>query len=230
MSADINNPDNKIKIISWEEAKQKSKSYLSNFTIEEKSHLMYGTSINSSNRCVGQTHPIKSGFFSPEKFPGIKLDDGPTGPRFQKGLTNSWPTCINLSSTFNRNLIYQIGQVQGSDFYHKGINVALTPCINLLRVPVGGRIFEAWGENPFLTGEMASELIRGIQSKGVIAYAKHFIANEQEKYRNSSNSIVDERTLMEIYVEPFYKAIKKGDVGCIMCSYNAVNGVYMYNK
>jgi len=85
MSADINNPDNKIKFISWEEAKEKSKTFLSNFSIEEKSHLMYGTSINTSNRCVGQIHPIKSGFFSPEKFPGIKLDDGPTGPVSKKG-------------------------------------------------------------------------------------------------------------------------------------------------
>ena len=225
-----NNPQKKINFISWEEAKQKSKTFLSDFTLKEKLNLMYGTSIKPSNRCVGQINPIKSGFFSPVKFPGIKLDDGPTGPRFQKGLTNSWPTCINLSSTFNRKLIFEVGQAQGSDFYNKGVNVALTPCINLLRVPVGGRIFEAWGENPFLTGELASELIKGIQSKGVIACAKHFIANEQEKYRNASNSIVDERTLMEIYVEPFYKAIKKGDVGCIMCSYNAVNGVYMYRN
>ena len=225
-----NNPQKKVNFISWEEAKQKSKTFLSDFTLKEKLNLMYGTSIKPSNRCVGQINPIKSGFFSPVKFPGIKLDDGPTGPRFQKGLTNSWPTCINLSSTFNRKLIFEVGQAQGSDFYNKGVNVALTPCINLLRVPVGGRIFEAWGENPFLTGELASELIKGIQSKGVIACAKHFIANEQEKYRNASNSIVDERTLMEIYVEPFYKAIKKGDVGCIMCSYNAVNGVYMYRN
>ena len=230
MSEDTKKEEKKINFISWEEAKQKSKVFLSNFTLKEKTYLMYGTSIKPSNRCVGQIDPIKSGFFSPVKFQGIKLDDGPTGPRFQKGLTNSWPTCINLSSTFNRNLIFEVGKVQGSDFYHKGVNVALTPCINLLRVPVGGRIFEAWGENPFLTGEMASELIRGIQSKGVIACAKHFIANEQEKYRNSSNSVLDERTLMEIYVEPFYKAIKKGDVGCIMCSYNAVNGVYMYRN
>ena len=225
-----NNQEKKINFISWEEAKQKSKTFLSNFTVKEKSYLMYGTSIKPSNRCVGQIHPIKSGFFSSPKFPGIKLDDGPTGPRFQKGLTNSWPTCINLSSTFNRKLIYDVGQVQGNDFYHKGVNIALTPCINLLRVPVGGRIFEAWGENPFLTGEMASELIKGIQSKGVIACAKHFIANEQEKYRNCSNSVVDERTLMEIYAEPFYKVIKKADVGCIMCSYNSVNGVYMYRN
>jgi len=230
MSEAPKNEEKEKKFISWEEAKQKSKIFLSNFTFKEKTYLMYGTSIKPSNRCVGQIDPIKSGFFSPVKFPGIKLDDGPTGPRFQKGLTNSWPTCINLSSTFNRDLIFQVGKVQGSDFYHKGVNVALTPCINLLRVPVGGRIFEAWGENPFLTGEMASELIKGIQSQGVIACAKHFIANEQEKYRNSSNSVLDERTLMEIYVEPFYKAIKKGDVGCIMCSYNAVNGVYMYRN
>ena len=137
-----NNQEKKINFISWEEAKQKSKTFLSNFTVKEKSYLMYGTSIKPSNRCVGQIHPIKSGFFSSPKFPGIKLDDGPTGPRFQKGLTNSWPTCINLSSTFNRKLIYDVGQVQGNDFYHKGVNIALTPCINLLRVPVGGRIFE----------------------------------------------------------------------------------------
>ena len=230
MSSNENNQDKNINFLSWEESKQKAKSFLSNFTLKEKTHLMYGTSIKPSNRCVGQIHPIKTGFFSDEKFSGIKLDDGPTGPRFQKGLTNSWPTPINLSSTFNRKLIYQVGQAQGSDFYHKGVNVALSPCINLLRVPVGGRIFEAWGENPFLTGEMASELIKGIQSKGVIACAKHFIANEQEKYRNSSNSVVDKRTLMEIYIEPFYKAIKKGDVGSIMCSYNSVNGVYMYRN
>ena len=230
MSSNVNISEKKINFISWEEARQKSKEFLSSFTLKEKSKLMYGTSIKPSNRCVGQIHPIKSGFFSPEKFQGIKLDDGPTGPRFQKGLTNSWPTCINLASTFNRSLIYEVGKAQGSDFYNKGINIALTPCINLLRAPVGGRIFEAWGENPFLTGEMSSELIKGIQSKGVIACAKHFIANEQEKYRNCSNSVLDERTLMEIYIEPFYKAIKKGDVGCIMCSYNAVNGVYMYRN
>ena len=230
MSEKDNIQKNEINFISWEEARQKAKLFLSSFSLKEKTYLMYGTSMKMSNRCVGQIEPIKSGFFSPVKFNGIKLDDGPTGPRLQKGLTNSWPTCINLSSTFNRNLIYEVGKVQGSDFYNKGINVALTPCINLLRVPVGGRIFEAWGENPFLTGEMASELIKGIQSKGVIACAKHFIANEQEKYRNSSNSVLDERTLMEIYAEPFYKAIKKADVGCIMCSYNSVNGVYMYRN
>ena len=230
MSEKDNIQKNEINFISWEEARQKAKLFLSSFSLKEKTYLMYGTSMKMSNRCVGQIEPIKSGFFWPVKFHGIKLDDGPTGPRLQKGLTNSWPTCINLSSTFNRNLIYEVGKIQGSDFYNKGINVALTPCINLLRVPVGGRIFEAWGENPFLTGEMASELIKGIQSKGVIACAKHFIANEQEKYRNSSNSVLDERTLMEIYAEPFYKAIKKADVGCIMCSYNSVNGVYMYRN
>ena len=217
---DFSIPQKKFNFLSWDEAKNKAKVFLQNFTLKEKIRLMYGSAMNPMKRCVGQIEPIKSGFFKPAKFAGIKFDDGPTGPRFQNGFTNSWPTPINLASTFNRELIFEVGKAQGYDFYHMGINVALTPCINLLRVPVGGRIFEGYGENPFLTGELASELIKGIQSNGVIACAKHFIGNEQEKYRCASNSIIDERTLMEIYAEPFYKAIKKGDVGSIMCSYN----------
>ena len=226
----MENTQNKLNFLSWEEAKNKAKTFLKDFTIKEKIRLMYGSAMNPGNRCVGQIEPIKSGIFKPEKFAGIKFCDGPTGPRFQKGLTNSWPTPINLASTFNRKLIYEVGKSQGNEFYHVGVNVALTPCINMFRVPTGGRNFENFGENPFLTGELASELIKGIQSNGVIACAKHFIGNEQEKYRCASNSIIDERTLMELYAEPFYKAIKKGDVGCIMCSYNAVNGVYLFKN
>ena len=225
-----NNIIKKFNFLSWEEAKNKAKIFLQKFTLKEKISLMYGSAMNTMKRCVGQIKPIKPGFFQPEKFAGIKFDDGPTGPRFQNGLTNSWPTPINLACTFNRELLYEVGKAQAYDFYHIGINVALTPCINILRVPTAGRIFEGYGENPFLTGELASELIKGIQSNGVIACAKHFIGNEQEKYRSASNSIIDERTLMEIYAEPFYKVIKKGDVGSIMCSYNALNGTYLYKN
>ena len=201
-----NNTEKKLNFLSWEDAKNEAKKFLTNFTLKEKIHLMYGNGLNPMKRCVGQI------------------------ARFQKGLTNSWPAPINLASTFNRELIYEVGKAQGYDFYHTGINVALTPCINMLRVPQGGRIFEGYGENPFLTGELCVELIKGIQSNGVIACAKHFIGNEQEKYRIASNSIIDERTLMEIYADPFYKAIKKGDVGCIMCSYNAVNGTLLFKN
>ena len=225
------NTQNKLNFLSWEDAKNEAKKYLQDFTLKEKISLMYGSALNPMKRCVGQIEPIAYGFFNKKvKFAGIKFGDGPTGPRFQKGLTNSWPAPINLASTFNRELIYEVGKAQGYDFYHTGINIALTPCINLCRVPQGGRIFEGYGENPFLTGELCVELIKGIQSNGVIACAKHFIGNEQEKYRIASNSIIDERTLMEIYAEPFYKAIKKGDVGCIMCSYNAVNGTLLFKN
>ena len=224
-----NIPKKKLNFLSWEESKQKAKTFLQNLTLKEKISLMYGSAMNPLKRCVGQIEPIKP-WFKPEKFAGIKFCDGPTGPRFQNGLTNSWPTPINLAATFNRELLYEVGKNQGYDFYHTGINVALTPCINMLRVPSGGRIFEGFGENPFLTGELASELIKGIQSNGVIACAKHFIGNEQEKYRVASNSIIDERTLMEIYAEPFYKCIKKADVGCIMSSYNAVNDTYLFRN
>ena len=224
-----NIPKKKLNFLTWEESKQKAKTFLQNLTLKEKISLMYGSAMNPLKRCVGQIEPIKP-WFKPEKFAGIKFGDGTTGPRFQNGLTNSWPAPINLAATFNRELLYEVGKAQGYDFYHTGINVALTPCINMLRVPNGGRNFEGFGENPFLTGELATEFIKGIQSNGVIACAKHFIGNEQEKYRVASNSIIDERTLMEIYAEPFYKCIKKADVGCIMSSYNAVNGTYLFRN
>ena len=218
----------KINILSWEESYKKAKEYLKTFSLKEKISLMYGNTINPTRGCVGQIFPIKT--FFQLKFPGIKFDDGPQGVRFQKGKTISWPTTINLSSTFNKKLIYEIGKAQGYEFYKKGINVALTPNINILRIPNSGRIFESFGENPFLTGNLASNLIKGIQENGVIACAKHYIGNEQETYRNASNSIIDERTLWEIYLEPFYRVINDSNVGCIMCSYNAVNGIYLFKN
>src|SRR5215469_10411813 len=95
--------------------------------------------------------------------------------------------------------------------------------INMVRVPQGGRTFETFGEDPLLSGSIAAEHIRGIQSRGVIASAKHFIANDQETTRGNEDSIVDERTLQEIYFPPFRMAVQAG-LGSMMGAYNAING------
>ena len=103
----------------------------------------------------------------------------------------------------------------------------LTPCINIMKHPKGGRIWESYGEDPFLVGELSAKIIEGMQSSGVMACAKHYVGNEHETYRMNSSSNIPEEALFEIYIEPFYKAIKKGDVITIMESYNAVNGTFM---
>ena len=101
------------------------------------------------------------------------------------------------------------------------------PGLNLARVPQGGRNFEYFGEDPFLTGTMAVAEIRAMQQHGVIAMAKHFIANEQETNRTTENAIVDDRVLHELYLLPFEMAVRDGKVASVMCSYNRVNGAYM---
>ena len=99
-----------------------------------------------------------------------------------------------------------------------------------MRSPQGGRGWEGYGEDPYLAGIAASEVIKGIQSKGVIACVKHFVANDQETYRKASSSNMDMPTLMDVYVEPFYRAIRDGHVGSVMASYNAINNSYVYES
>ena len=206
--------------ITWEEAYKKAKKFLKDFTLDEKIMLLYSTE-NLMGKCVGSIDPNKE-----RKFPGICLQDGPAGVRFAKN-TQSWQAAINTASTFDRDLMYKVGVAQGKEFKDKGINIMLAPCMNILRNPLGGRIWEAYGEDPFLSGETAAEVIKGIQKEGVIACAKHFVANEIELPRHNLTANVPEQALWEIYVEPFYKSIKKGDVASIMESYNAVNNTFM---
>ena len=108
----------------------------------------------------------------------------------------------------------------------KGINAYLSPCVNIMRTPQAGRVWEAFGEDPFYSGVCASEMIKGIQDAGVIATIKHFVGNDQETYRHASSSNIDMSPLMDIYVEPFYRAIHDANVGAVMSCYNAVNNTY----
>ncbi len=167
----------------------------------------------------------------------IMVADGPHGLRKQPedagiaGLNPSlpatcFPTASALASTWNRDLIYQVGQALGEACLHENVSVLLGPGVNIKRSPLCGRNFEYYSEDPFLAGELASSFILGVQSQGVGTSLKHFAANNQEYRRMTCDSIVDERALREIYLLPFEIAVKKAQPWTVMCSYNRINGIY----
>jgi beta-glucosidase len=162
--------------------------------------------------------------------PQFKVTDGPNGARGAWGSLASpsvaTPVGIALGATWNPDLIEKVGNVLGDEVKAKGAHILLAPTVNIHRNPIAGRNFECYSEDPFLSGMIASAYIKGIQDQGVGACIKHFIANEQEFERFSISSEVDERTLREIYLEPFRIAIRNSDPWAVMSSYNRINGVY----
>ena len=214
--------ENQLNFLTWEEAHKKAKEKIKDFTVDEKLSLLYGIQNMQKTRengCVGSIEPIQ------DKFGGICLQDGPAGVRFSLS-TQSWQAGINTASTFNKTLMYEVGKAQGKEFREKGINIALGPAMNFLRSPQGGRIWESYGDDPFLAGVAATQVIKGIQSNGVIACAKHYVGNDQETNRKNSSSNIQDQALWEIYIEPFYRSVVDAQVGSIMAAYNAVNDVY----
>jgi beta-glucosidase len=162
--------------------------------------------------------------------PQFKVSDGPNGVR--GAWSNMSPASVvtpvgsALGATWNPELVEKVGQVLGEELKAKGAHILLAPTVNIHRTPIAGRNFECYSEDPFLSGIMASAYIKGIQSKGVGACIKHFVANDQEYERFSISSEVDERTLREIYLEPFRIAIRNANPWAVMSSYNRVNGTY----
>ena len=214
--------ENQLNFLTWEEAHKKAKEKIKDFTVDEKLSLLYGIQNMQKTRengCVGSIEPIQ------DKFGGICLQDGPAGVRFSLS-TQSWQAGINTASTFNKTLMYEVGKAQGKEFREKGINIALGPAMNFLRSPQGGRIWESYGDDPFLAGVAATQVIKGIQSNGVIACSKHYVGNDQETNRKNSTSNIQDQALWEIYIEPFYRSVVDAQVGSIMAAYNAVNDVY----
>ena len=132
--------------------------------------------------------------------------------------------------TFDKKLMYEIGKAHGEEAKEKGINVILEPCVNIMRNPKGGRVWESFGDDPYYVGVAASQITKGIQDAGVIACLKHFVGNDQETYRRASSSNMDMKTLMDIYAEPFYRSIHEANLGSIMAAYNAVNNSYCFEN
>lgn len=157
--------------------------------------------------------------------PEIKMSDGPQGLR-NDGKTNAMPCGILLAATWNKNLAEDYGKALGKDAKARGVHILLGPGVNIYRSPLCGRNFEYFGEDPYLTSKTALNYINGVQLEGVVATIKHFAANNQEWDRNKISSDVDVRTLHEIYLPAFETAVKQGNVGAVMSSYNLLNGTY----
>src|SRR5215212_5068317 len=162
--------------------------------------------------------------------PQFRVTDGPNGARGSQGnmgpASVATPVGIALGATWNPELVEKVGNVLGDELKAKGAHILLAPTVNIHRTPIAGRNFECYSEDPFLSGMLASAYINGIQSKNVGACIKHFVANDQEYERFSMSSEVDERTLREIYLEPFRIAIRNSNPWAVMSAYNRVNGVY----
>ena len=168
----------------------------------------------------------------------MMMSDGPHGMRTQEpgktdhlGINQSmpatcFPTAATVANTWNESLVEEMGKVLAEEAISMGVHVVLGPGLNIKRSPLCGRNFEYYSEDPYHAGKMAASLIKGIQSYGISACPKHYAANSQELRRMAMNSVVDERTLREIYLTGFEIAVKEGKAKSIMSSYNEVNGVY----
>ena len=158
--------------------------------------------------------------------PELKMSDGPMGVH-DYGPTTAYPAGIALAATWNTDLAQRVGAMMGDDARARGVHFILAPAMNIYRAPMCGRNFEYLGEDPFLASRMAVGLIKGIQSRHVIATAKHFMGNNQEFDRHNLSSNIDERTMREIYLPAFEASVKEAKVGAVMDSYNLTNGIHM---
>ncbi len=158
----------------------------------------------------------------------LRVTDGPNGARghvFGGEPSTCFPVGTALAATWNRELVYRVGRALAVETRAKGAGVLLAPTVNLHRHPLAGRNFEAYSEDPYLTGDIAVAYIKGVQSLGVGACIKHFVGNESEYERHTMSSDIDERTLREVYLAPFERAVKEAGVWAVMASYNRLNGI-----
>jgi beta-glucosidase len=190
-------------------------------TLDEKITLMHGVKPIPIKGYVGYV-PANSRL----GIPALTLADGRAGVGNDARDITLLPAPIAAASSWDLGLMNDYGKTLGEEQWKKGANVALAPSIDVVRVPEWGRTFESYGEDPYFNGQMAVSEIKGIQSQGPIADANMYLTMNQESNRFKEDSIVDERTLQEIYLPPFKMAIQKGNVGTIMCAYVKTNGAY----
>lgn len=155
--------------------------------------------------------------------PALKMSDGPIGVRWQ--YSTAFPSGISMGASFNRDLVYRTVSAMGVETRAHGRDMLLGPCVGISRIPFGGRNFESFGEDPFLTSELVASYVHALNDQKVVGSVKHFGLNDQEYRRMDINSVADERTLQEIHFVAFERAVNEG-VGSVMASYNKLNGLY----
>jgi beta-glucosidase len=224
------------------------KDVIAALTRQEKVSLVMGTGMDipnpapeiappagaeSKSRVPGsaaQTYPVPR-----LGIPSIVLADGPAGLRINPkregspGATfyaTAFPVASALASSWDLSLVEEVGKAMGSEVRGYGVDILLAPALNIQRVPLGGRNFEYYSEDPLLSGHTAAAMVRGVQSAGVGTSIKHFAANNEEWNRKVLNVLVDERALREIYLRGFEIAVEEGHPWTVMSSYNQINGTY----
>jgi len=184
---------------------------LKRLTLEEKLGLVGGTD-NFYVRGNERLH-----------VPRLRMADGPLGVR-NAGPSTGYAGGIALAASWDPLLAGRIGTFIGRDARARGVQIMLGPGVNIYRAPLCGRNFEYFGEDPFLASRLTVAYIKGLQSQGVSATIKHFLANDSEFDRHGTNAVIDERTMREIYLPPFEAAVREAHVGAVMASYNLING------
>jgi beta-glucosidase len=199
---------------------------LGRMTLEEKASMLSGTN------WMGSVAIPRLGL------PSIKMADGPMGIRSWHGpsaktkadddqfRSTAFPAGIAVAATWDPEVAQSVGQAIGQEMRAIGRNMILGPTVNIQRVPLWGRNFEGYGEDPYLAARMGVAYIKGVQSQGVIATVKHFAANNQEFERHRVDEAIDERTLQEIYFPAFKAAVQEAGVWSVMSAYQKVNGSY----
>jgi beta-glucosidase len=191
---------------------------LSQMTLQEKVSLLAGTN-------MWYTVPVER-----LGIPSLKMTDGPNGARGAGSLTGGvkttcFPAEISLASTWNTDLVGRVGQALADETKMKGAQVLLGPTVNIQRSPLGGRNFECFSEDPYLSARLAVAYITGLQQEGVGASIKHYVCNDEEFERYSISSEVRERVMREIYLPPFEAAVRESRPWTVMAAYNLVNGI-----
>ncbi|WYZ46121.1 hypothetical protein EsH8_IX_000346 [Colletotrichum jinshuiense] len=215
----------------WNAAVAKATAFVAQLNLTEKTQMVTGKLGLEAGGCIGNIVPIER-----IGFPGLCLLDGPTALD-RADLVSVFPAGLTTAASWDKELIYQRGKALGEEFHDKGVHVGLGPVAGPLgRNQLGGRNWEGFSPDPYLTGIAMQLTIDGMQSSGVQACAKHFIGNEQETQRSNSwlengteiaaiSSNIDDRTLHELYLWPFADSIRAG-VASVMCSYNRLNQTY----
>jgi len=217
--------------------------FVANLSPSELVNLVEGTLSNGENGIVGISSDLvpgaagQTGVIASKGVPALVMADGPAGlrikPTYEKNgqqiyhYATAWPVGTALAQTWNKSLLEKIGFAVGTEMTEFGINLWLAPGMNIHRDPLGGRNFEYFSEDPYVSGTMAAFETRGVQKhSGLGITLKHFLGNNQESFRNSGNSIIGEQALREIYLRNFEIAIKLCQPVAIMSSYNRVNGIF----